>query len=82
MEAILVAPKNEKEQEILESFLKFNGISGFTISERMKRYLTGLEMVEIGKRHPKFDISDEEIINMVKEAEEEVYGKYRKESSD
>jgi hypothetical protein len=35
-------------------------------------------MVEIAENHPKYDISDEEIMNMAKEVEEEVYGKRRK----
>ena len=82
MEAILVSLKNENEKEILNNFLKFNGITGFVISDKMKRYLAGLEMIEIAERHPKFDISDEEIINMLKENEEEIYGKYRNKSSD
>ena len=74
MEAILVAPKNEKEQEILNNFLKSNGISGLVISEKMKRYIACLKMVEIAEKHPKFDISDEEIINMLREDENEIYG--------
>ena len=82
MESILVSLKNENEKEILNNFLKFNGITGFVISDKMKRYLAGLEMIEIAERHPKFDISDEEIINMLKEHEEEIYGKYRNKSSD
>ncbi|HEX5154958.1 MAG TPA: hypothetical protein VFW07_26110 [Parafilimonas sp.] len=82
MEAILIAPKDKTEQEIVNNFLKLNGITGFAVSEKMKRYLAGLEMIEIAEKNPKFDISEEEIINMLKEGEEKVYGKHRKESSD
>jgi len=82
MEAILVAPKDEKEQNLLDNFLKSNGMSGLVISKKMKRYLAGLGMVKVSEKHPKFDISENDIINMLKETEEEVYGKYRKESSD
>ena len=77
----MVAPKNESEQEIIKNFLKSSGISGFTVSVRLKKYLAGLEMVEIGERHPKLEISDEEILYMLKEGEEQVYGKYRKEGN-
>jgi hypothetical protein len=82
MEAILIAPKNEKEKAALNDFLNSSGISSFKISDKTKRYLARLEMIEIAAQHPKFEISDEEIINMLKESEEQVYGKYRKESGD
>ena len=82
MEAILVSLKNDKEKKMLKDFLKSNGISSAVVSEKMKRYLAGLEMTEIAEQHPKLDISDEEIIKMLKEDEEEIYGKYRKKSSD
>ena len=84
MEAILIEPKNEEEKQKVENLLNELGIknSSVSLSEKQKRYLAGLKMIEIASRHPKFDISDEEIMNMLKESEEEVYGKYRKKSGD
>ena len=73
---------SEEEKKILNNFLKSQGIAGIAVSEKMKRYLAGLEMIDIAERHPKFEISDEEVINMLKESEEEVYGKYRNKSRD
>ena len=82
MEAILIAPKNKTEEEMVNNFLKSTGIPSFIVSEKMRRYLAGLEMIEIAEKHPKFNVSEEEIKNMLKEGEEKVYGKYRKKSSD
>ena len=69
-----------KNMGVLSSGMRINraadDASGLAVSEKMKRYLAGLEMIDIAERHPKFEISDEEVINMLKESEEEVYGKY------
>ena len=35
-------------------------------------------MVEIAEKHPKYVISDDEIMTMAKEVEVEIYGKSRK----
>lgn len=75
MEAIYIAPKTTKELELLKKIAEIIGADAHIVSEEEKRYFAGLRMVEIAERHPKFDISDEEIRNMAKEVEEEVYGK-------
>jgi hypothetical protein len=75
MDALILEPKNQQELESLKIFLKENGIAAFTISDSNKKYLAGLKMTEIADKHPKFEISDEEIINMLREDENDIYGK-------
>jgi hypothetical protein len=55
--------------------LKKNGITAFTVSDSNKKYLSGLKMTKTVDKHPKFKISDEEIINMVREDENDIYRK-------
>gem|GEM_PF-6388389 len=45
------------------------------INDIKKKYLAGLKMTEIADKHPKFEISDEEIITMPKEDENSIYKK-------
>jgi len=78
MEAIYIEPKNNKELELLKKIAELIGAKSHVLSDKEKKYLAGLKMVEIAEKHPKYDISDEEILNMAKEAEEEVYGKKEK----
>lgn len=75
MEALLLEPKNQQELDFLKNFLKKNGIAAFSISDVNKKYLAGLKMTEIADKHPKFEISEEDIINMLKEDENDIYGK-------
>jgi hypothetical protein len=75
MEALILEPKTQQELESLKIFLSKNGIASFTISDANKKYLAGLKMTEIADKHPKFEVSDEEIINMLKEDENDIYGK-------
>ena len=75
MEVLLLEPKNQQELDSLKNFLSKNGIAAFSISDANKKYLAGLKMTEIADKHPKFEISDEEIINMLKEDENDIYGK-------
>ncbi len=75
MEALILEPKTQQELESLKSFLSKNGIASFTISDTNKKYLAGLKMTEIADKHPKFEVSEEEIINLLKEDENDIYGK-------
>jgi hypothetical protein len=75
MEALVLEPKTQQELESLKNFLSTNGIASFTISDANKKYLAGLKMTEIADKHPKFEISDEEIINLLKEDENGIYEK-------
>ena len=45
------------------------------INDTNKNYLAGLKMTEITAKHPKFEISDEEIMNLLKEDENGIYEK-------
>ncbi len=45
------------------------------INDTNKKYLAGLKMTEIADKQPKFEISDEEIITMLKEDENGIYKK-------
>jgi hypothetical protein len=74
MDFIYVEFENEKQKVKVENFLKKEGIKFSTLDDNMKRYIAGLKMVEIAERHPKFDITDDEIINMLKEDENDIYG--------
>ncbi|MEI9955179.1 MAG: hypothetical protein WDM90_02480 [Ferruginibacter sp.] len=75
MEALLLEPKTQQELDSLKNFLSKNGIASFSISDANKKYLAGLKMTEIADKHPKFKVTDEEIINMLKEDENDIYGK-------
>ena len=75
MEVLLLEPKNQQELDSLKNFLSKNGIAAFSISDANKKYLAGLKMTEIADKHPKIEISEEEIINMLKEDENDIYGK-------
>ena len=75
MEAILIEPRNENEMKVVKALMQENNIPSFFIGEENKRKLAAIKMIEIASRHPKFDLSDEEIINMMKEDEDDVYGK-------
>ena len=43
--------------------------------KKVKKKLASIKMIEIAAKHPKFNLPDEEIINMMKEEEDDVYGK-------
>lgn len=45
------------------------------INDTNKNYLAGLKMTEIADKHPKFEISDEEILDLLKEDENGIYEK-------
>lgn len=73
-----IEPRTSKELELLKKIAEIIGADTHIVSEKEKRYFAGLRMVEIAESHPKFDITDEEIRNMAKEIEEDVYGKKEK----
>jgi hypothetical protein len=75
MESILLEPKNDADFTAIKELALKLGIEMFPISEKNKRFLAGLKMIEIAEKHPKFDLTDEEIMNMVKENEEKYYNK-------
>ncbi len=75
MESILIEPRDEKEMNIIKKILSKLGFVSEVISERERKLLAGAKAADIAKNHPKFDLSDDEIMSMVKEAEEEIYGK-------
>lgn len=75
MEAILIEPRNEKELNILKKVLARLGLASQVISEKERKLMAGVQAIEIAKNHPKSDLTDDEIISMVSEAEAEVYGK-------
>lgn len=78
MEAIYIEPKTEKELELLKKIAELIGAKCHILSDKEVKYLAGLKMIEIAEKHPKHNLSDEEIMNMVKEVEEEIYGKRTK----
>jgi hypothetical protein len=75
MEAILIEPRNENEMKMAKELIKKTDIPSFLISEESKKKLASIKMIEIAAKHPKFNLPDEEIINMMKEEEDDVYGK-------
>ena len=74
MEAILIEPRNEAEMRIAKELIKKTKIPFFLIGEENKRKLAATKMIEIASRHPKYDLTEEEIITMAKEDEEGLYG--------
>lgn len=74
MEAILIEPRNENEMKVAKELIKKTDIPSFLIGEKNKKKLAAIKMTEISSRHPKFNLSDEEIINMMKDGDE-VYEK-------
>jgi len=79
MEVILIEPKNEEEKQKVENILNELGIKNSLVpfTDEQRRYLAGLQMIEIAKKHPKFDISDEEIAQMGKNIEAEIYARFK-----
>jgi hypothetical protein len=75
MKAIILEPKNEAELKAIEELATKLGIDSFTITEKTRQHLAGIKMVEIAEKHPKYDLSDEEIMNLFHEDEEEFYKK-------
>ena len=75
MDAILIEPRNENELNILKKILSKLGLPLHLVSEKDRKMFAGAKAVEIAKNHPRYNLSDDEIISMVKEVEEEVYGK-------
>lgn len=75
MEAILIEPRNENEMRLATEFINKSEIPSFIISEESKKKLAIDKMIEIASKHPKFNLSEEEIINMMKEDENNIYGK-------
>ena len=75
MEAILIEPRNEDEMKAATELIKKANIPFFVIGEENKKKLAVTKMMEIASRHPKYDLSEEEIINMVSEDEADLYGK-------
>jgi hypothetical protein len=75
MDAILIEPRNEKEMSILKKILSKLGFSSRVVTEKERNLIAGSKAAETAKSHPKYDLSDDDIISMVREAEEEVYGK-------
>lgn len=75
MQVFILEPKTQQELESLKIFLSENGIASFLISDSNKKYLASLKMIEVADKHPKVEISDDEIINMLKEDENDIYGK-------
>lgn len=61
MEAIYIEPKNDKELELLKMIAELIGASPQILSDKEKKYLAGLRMVEIAENHSKYDISNEDI---------------------
>ncbi|MBY0479235.1 MAG: hypothetical protein K2Q24_16420 [Chitinophagaceae bacterium] len=78
MEGIYIEPATERELEILKSIAKLIGAKAHVLSEKESKYLAGLKMIEIAESLPKYEITDDEIMNLMKEAEEEIYGKPKK----
>ncbi|MEO6839039.1 MAG: hypothetical protein ABI261_04775 [Ginsengibacter sp.] len=75
MEAILIEPRNGAEMKVARELIKKMNIPFFIIGEENKKKLAATKMMEIASKHPKYDLSDEEIVNMVSEDEEDLYGK-------
>lgn len=78
MEAIYIEPKTGKELELLQKIAELIGAKNRILTDKEIQYLAGLKMIEIAEKHPKYNISDEEITSMVKEAEEKIFGKSEK----
>ena len=73
MDAILLEPNNDADIAAIKQLALKLGIDVFPISEKNRRFLAGLKMIEVAEKHPKFDLTDEEILNMVKENEEKYF---------
>jgi len=78
MEGIYIEPSTDRELEILKYIAKLIGAKAHVLSDKEIKYLAGLKMIDIAESLPKYDITDDEIMNLMKEAEEEIYGKPKK----
>ena len=75
MDAILIEPRNENEMRTVKDLINKTDIPSFFIGEENKKRLAAIKMIEIASNHPKFDLADDEVISMMKEGEDDVYGK-------
>ncbi len=75
MDAILIEPRNKKEMNALKKIISKLGLNSLPVSDKEKKIIAGYKAVETAKAHPKYDLSDKEILSMVNEAEEDIYGK-------
>ncbi len=75
MEAILIEPRNEDEMRIAKELIKKTKIPFLLIGEENKKKIVATKMIVIASKHPKCDLTEEEIITMAKEDEEGLYGK-------
>lgn len=75
MEKIIIGPTNDRQVQMLKIIIGRLGIPFSIPSEKEKKYLAALKMTSIAEQHPKHDLSDEEIIRMLQESEEVIYGK-------
>ena len=67
MNAIILEPNTDADIAAIKQLALKLGIDLFPVSEKNRRFLAGLKMIEIAEKHPKFDLTDEEILSMVKE---------------
>ncbi len=75
MDAILIEPRNENEMRTVKALIGKTDIPSFFIGEENKKKLVAIKMMEIASNHPKSEITDDEIITMMQEGEDDVYGK-------
>jgi len=75
MNAILIEPRNKKEMSALKKIISKLGFSSLPVSEKEKKIIAGYKAVETAKAHPKYKLTEAEILSMVNEAEEAIYGK-------
>ena len=75
MNAILIEPRNKKEMNALKKIISKLGLPSLPVSDKEKKIIAGYKAVETAKTHPKYKLTDAEIMSMVNEAAEVIYGK-------
>lgn len=75
MEAVLIKPKNEAEFREIKSFIKQKSLDVNLITEKQLKMFAGSMMTAIADTHKKYSDNEvEDIINQMKELDEEIYG--------
>jgi len=75
MEAVVFYPANEAELKLINDFALKNKLASFSIDEDTKKRLAGIELSKLASKNPNAYATDEEIMSVVEEVRQELYGK-------
>lgn len=75
MKSIIITVQNASELKLLEELARKMGFAAFELAEKDKRLLARRKFVELSSQFSKIDLTEEEILQEVKEVRAARYGK-------